>query len=166
MFTYVLINILYQDKYNGSSEGESNQFLLETIKCSLYSHDMEFNEIKHVGLTYQTSHLKMIINHFLLFMQEQMMTIKANTIKCAELIFQENPQLLLAFTLFLRVILLKLGVEEAKDYRTCVNVEQAVTNLIQYFDLHYRNFGKLILFYEDGLFLTMIDKQIIVGEYY
>ncbi len=51
------------------------------------------------------------------------MNINANNIKCAEWVFQENPQLLLAFTLFLRVILSKLGVEEAKDYRACIDVD-------------------------------------------
>jgi len=86
------------------------------------------------------------------------MTIKTNTIKCAEWIFQYNPNLLLAFTLYLRVILLKFGVEKARDYRVCVNVEEAVVNLVEYFDLHYRKIDNLIFFYEDGLFLTVIDR--------
>ncbi len=52
MFAYILINILYQDKYNISNEGESNQFLLEMIKCSLYSYDMNFDEIKNISSVY------------------------------------------------------------------------------------------------------------------
>jgi hypothetical protein len=86
-----------------------------------------------------------------------MMTIKANTIRCAEWIIQHNSNLLLAFTLFLRVILLNLGVEKAKDYSACVNVEEAVTNLVEYFDLHHRKIDQIILFYEDGLFLAVAD---------
>ena len=39
-------------------------------------------------------------------------------------------------------------------------------NLIEYFDLHYRSCGELILFYEDGLFLSVLEKEVVVGEYY
>lgn len=38
--------------------------------------------------------------------------------------------LLLAFNLFLRFVLAKLGIEEADDYRKCVSNSEATTNLI------------------------------------
>jgi len=47
-------------------------------------------------------------------------------------------------------------VEDAQDYRKGLDCEEAIMNLIEYFDLHYRSFGELILFYEDGLFLSMV----------
>lgn len=32
--------------------------------------------------------------------------------------------------------------------------------------MHYRNLGELILFDQDGLFLSIYDNEIVLGEYY
>jgi hypothetical protein len=57
-------------------------------------------------------------------------------------------------------------VEGADDYSRTVDACDCVTNLIEYFDLNYRSFGELFLFYEDGLFLAVTDREIIMGEYF
>lgn len=47
-----------------------------------------------------------------------------------------------------RSILVHLQIEQAEDYQQKVDVAEAVTNLVEYFDLSYRNFGEMLLFYE------------------
>lgn len=32
--------------------------------------------------------------------------------------------------------------------------------------MNYRNFGDLFLFYEDGVFLLFLNKEIVAGDYY
>jgi hypothetical protein len=51
------------------------------------------------------------------------------------------------FVLFMRFILAKLEVEGAIDYHSPLRTEEAIINLIEYFDLSYRCSDGLILFY-------------------
>jgi hypothetical protein len=68
-------------------------------------------------------------------------------LKYAELLLELNPLLVEIFTLFFRFILLRLEIELADDYMRPVNICESITNLLEYFDLSYRNFGELLLFY-------------------
>jgi len=123
MLTYTLIGILYQDKYSASSDLENNLFLLETIKCSLYSKDVDMKIIRNAPPNYETKQLKLMAYRFFSFMEHPSLSLKTSRNKCAQWILTENPLLLLAFTLFLRVILSKIGIEEADDFKKCVSSE-------------------------------------------
>lgn len=168
MLTFALMSILYRDngKNNGGFDAETVNYLLETIKCSLYSEDVQFKLIKNVEVKFDTLEMKLLICKFFVFMESQSLKLTTNRFNCVKWIFQHNPMLLLGLNLFLRCILSKLGTQGSDDYRKFGNVEESVTNLIQYFDINYRNFGELFLFYEEGLFLALIEKEIVLGQYY
>lgn len=39
-----------------------------------------------------------------------------------------------------------------------LDLSDSVTNLIEYFDMKYRNFGNIFLFYEENQFLAIVKK--------
>ena len=58
-----IFSILYQDKYH--NEGDTQHYLLESIKCSLYSPDVNFNCIKNIDFTVDNHQMKAMAAKFL-----------------------------------------------------------------------------------------------------
>lgn len=73
--------------------------------------------------------------------------------------------LLELFILFYRIILTKLYVEGAEDYNCHLNFSEAITNLIEYFDISYRSFGELFLISEENYFLASVNANFTMGAY-
>lgn len=118
------MSILYRDncKNVGGSDVETINYLLETIKCSLYSQDVELKLIKNVEVKFDTLEMKLLICKFFVFMENQCLKLTTNRVNCVKWIFDHNPMLLLGLNLFLRCILSKLGTEGSDDYRKFGNV--------------------------------------------
>lgn len=64
-----------------------------------------------------------------------------NRLKCLEWICEHNPILVTTFVLFFRFILMRLEIQGSSNYKVPGNIEESIVNLIEYFDLAYRNFG-------------------------
>ena len=145
---------------------ETSHFLLETIKCSLYSPDIDFSCIQGVVFNVETEQMKAMAARFLVFMEDQTLRLTVNRLKCAEWICDHNEGLVRSFILLFRFLLMRLEVDGAKDYQSMGDPEESVVNLIEYFDLSYRNFGSLFLFYDEGTFLALTEQEIILGDYF
>lgn len=149
MLLYSLLSIIYSDqnlKKAGHNEHHTH-FLLDTIKCTLYSKDVDFNEIKNKRLELEKPQAKAMAAQFFHFLHSPPPHPAVDHLAYAELLLELNPLLVEIFTLFFRFILVRLEIELADDYQRPVNICESITNLLEYFDLSYRNFGELLLFY-------------------
>lgn len=81
---------------------------METIKCSLYSPDIDLTSIQGVNFAVETVQMKAMAARFLNLMEEQSLKMAVNRLRCAEWICQHNPLLVHAFVLLFRFILTKL----------------------------------------------------------
>lgn len=77
-----------------------------------------------------------------------------NFSKYVELFLQKNDNILNFFAIFFRLVLHKLAVERAEDYTASLEFEEALVNLVEYFDISYRNRAQLFLFYEENVFVA------------
>lgn len=85
MLTYTLLSILYRDKYrhNNDNEFENTHYLLETLKCSLYSPDVEFTCLKNIDFPVDTLQMKAMGARFFAFMEDRSLRLTVNRLKCA-----------------------------------------------------------------------------------
>jgi hypothetical protein len=74
--------------------------------------------------------------------------------------------LLATFVLLFRFILFRLEIEGTNNYINLGNPDESIVNLIEYFDLSYRSLGNLFLFYEDGIFLALTEREVVAGDYF
>jgi hypothetical protein len=58
-----------------------------------------------------------------------------------------------------------LGIEGAENYKKEISFEETVVNLAEYFDIGYRNFSYMFMFYEENIFLAKANDEVILGEY-
>ena len=85
--------------------------MLETIKCSLYSPDIDFESIKGVNFDVDTKQMKAIAARFLNVMEDQSLRLSVNRLRCAEWILDQNEKLVKTFILLFRFILMRLEVD-------------------------------------------------------
>jgi hypothetical protein len=104
--------------------------LLETIKCSLYSPDIDFTVIKGVDFPVETAQMKAMAATFLNVMDNPDLKMAIDRLKCLEWICEHNPLLVNTFVLFFRFILMRLQIEGSADYKTPGNIEESVVNLV------------------------------------
>lgn len=68
--------------------------------------------------------------------------------------------------LFFRCILVILEVEGAGCWKGSMNERGCLEHLLDYFDLSYRKVADLFLLYEQGVFLSIREKEVVLGEYF
>lgn len=69
-------------------------------------------------------------------------------------------------SIFLRCVLVKLGLQQAKDYEECLPMETVVELLGDFFDLNYRKTKEIYQYIENNLFLYEIDSEsILLGTF-
>jgi hypothetical protein len=54
-------------------------------------------------------------------------------------------------------------VEGADDYSRPLGFPETITNLIEYFDINYRNFGEFFLIPEENQFLASVSGYFVLG---
>lgn len=110
--------------------------------------------------------MKAMAARFLNFMEDRTLRLTVNRLKCALWILEHNPILLATFVLLFRFILFRLEIEGTNNYNDLGNPEETIVNLIEYFDLSYRSLDSLFLFYDDGIFLALTEKEVVAGDYF
>lgn len=55
--------------------------------------------------------------------------------------------------------------EGADDYSRPLSFSETITNLIEYFDINYRNFGQFFLIPEENQFLASVSGYLVLGKY-
>jgi hypothetical protein len=130
-FLYAALSLLYQDKYRSNSEGEAGnvEYLLETIKCTLYSSDVDFQLIKGTGYQGENVQMKAMAARFFHLLQDQTIRLTVNRMKCAEWIMEHNPLLAHTFILLFRFILVRLEVKGSDDFKISADIDSFV-NLV------------------------------------
>ena len=111
------------------------------VKCSLYSPDVDFTTIKGLDFVPETLQMKALAARFLNTMEDHTLRLNVNRLKCAEWMCEQQPMLLRTFVLLFRVILMRLEIDGADNYQQQIGGEEIIVNLVEYFDLSYRNFG-------------------------
>ena len=156
VFTVTILSILYQSRYRGNVV--SDQSLLEAIKCSLFSPAVNLNVIKGSPSSCTSNQMKASAALFFAFMAEQEENFAAESFHTASLILHDNEHLLNCFILFFRCVLQTIEVEGASSWKTAIEQKAGLENLLDYFDLSYRQIGDMFLLYEQGLFLSVAQR--------
>lgn len=78
---------------------------------------------------------------------------------------ESNHMLVELFVLFFRAILAKLDLEGAQDYTYPLLFEEALLNLLEFFDIHHRHLPSLFLLPEENYFLAAAGP-LYFGEYF
>lgn len=164
VFTVAVLSILYQSRSRGKPV--SDQSLLESIKCSLFSPAVNLCGIKGAPSSCSSNLMKTAAARFFAFMAEQQERFASESLRTASLVLQDNEHLLNCFLLFFRCVLQATEVEGAGSWKTAPEQKAALENLLDYFDLSYRQAGELFLLYEEGLFLWATQREIVFGEYF
>lgn len=100
---------------------------------------------------------------FFAFMTEQEENFAAESFHTALLILHDNEHLLNCFILFFRCVLQAIEVEGASNWKKAIDEKTGLENLLDYFDLSYRQIGDMFLLYEQGLFLSVTQREIVYG---
>lgn len=100
-----------------------NNLLLETLKCTLYSADLKFSNIAGYGKAIDDVQGKAMIARFFDVLAIEKNALGSNFSKYLEVFIHKNPLIINIFVLFYRLVLTKLEVETAEDFKTAVNFE-------------------------------------------
>lgn len=86
MFTFTIMSILYQDSCRSGSnnESENSSFLAETLKCSLFSPNLDLSAIKNASFQINILQMKSLVSKFFNFMEGKSIRLTVNRLKCAE----------------------------------------------------------------------------------
>lgn len=107
-----------------------------------------------------------MLARFLNILEVEFISKKYEKISLTDWMLEHNPNILKLFTIFFRNILVKLDIEDAFDEGREIPFTVAISNLIEYFDISYRNFGEFFLVCEANYFLASVDNELIIGQYF
>jgi hypothetical protein len=158
LFTYALLALLFPP--NGPTPNNS---LLETLKCCLYSRDLNFT-LPRNSRAVDSLQAKAMLTRFLHALAAPNMA-NADRLREGEAMLEANPLLVELFVLFFRAILGKLDLEGAQDCGYHLPFEETVVNLLEFFDVHHRHVPALFLLPEENYFLAAAG-QLHFGEYF
>jgi hypothetical protein len=160
VFTYGLLALLYP-----SSSPGANHSLLETVKCSLYSKDLDFTHtLAHPPRrTVDSLQAKAMLGKFLHTLTSAHGG-NEERLRMGVVLLDGNPMLVELFLLFFRAILGKLELEGAQEYAYALPFDGAVGNLLEFFDIPHRQLPSLFLMTEERYFLAAASG-LFFGEY-
>lgn len=84
----------------------------------------------------------------------------------AENIIRANENIINTFLLLFRCILSALEVEGSQSWKGKMNTSSVLENLLDYFDMNYRQLGDLFLLYQEGILIYVGESDIAFGEYF
>lgn len=152
-FSFLLLRTIY-----GST---LNQPLLNALKTKLYKDTLDLTSISNFQLPRLSSNeMKKFVAEFVIelyFTDFEVVFFKK---------IAKYSVIIDILTLFLRCILVGLGLAEAGNYLQDLPSDTVVELLSDYFDMNYRKTKGAYLFLENSLFLYRINsEEVVVGEY-
>lgn len=152
-FSFLLLRTVYGDTLNEN--------LLNLIKLHLYSDELDLKIIENSPLLdLNSEQMKKFVVEFVV----QLYFADFQTV--FEKRLAKHPVILTIMSIFLRCVLVKLGLQQAKDYEECLPMETVVELLGDFFDLNYRKTKEIYQYIENNLFLYEIDSEsILLGTF-
>lgn len=126
---------------------------------------MNLAKLAHLDVPLDNFQAKAMIARFLDLVSNEKDNIHLDMGRYLEVFLSKNPKILTSLIAFYRFVLYKLGIEGAEDFSKEVPFDQIVVNLAEYFDIGYRNFTYMFLFYEDNIFIATANGEAVLGEY-
>lgn len=159
LFWYTLLTLLLP-----ADSPSPNFSLFETIKCSLFSEDLDFSQNTSSGPSFDDLQGKAMMTRFLNYLTS---TVGSNIERLHKgvALLEGNEILINLLVMFLRKILVKLDVEGADDFLQKVSFEVAIGNLLEFFDIPHNHLPYLFLLAQQNYFLAAANGEVFFGQF-